>query len=112
MTARLLAALATLVVALAIPVAQLRLIATDVACCCPDPARCKCPSHDDPAAGDHAALRACQQTQTTLAAPAAPVFVAPPEVALVAVRTATELAIAPLPAPHAPPLPPRPAAPS
>ncbi len=66
-----------LIVALAVPVSQLRTIAVVQTCCCPDPAKCHCPDHQP----DHSKLqsiRACHKdVQITAPAPAP---VAPPAV--------------------------------
>lgn len=35
-----------LIVALAMPVSQLRTMSVVKACCCPDPSNCHCPDHD------------------------------------------------------------------
>jgi hypothetical protein len=74
-----LAAVATfvvaVVVALAVPVSQLRTVSTVVTCCCPDPTHCHCPDHK----ADHSkdpSMRACHKTQHVTVAPQAPEFVA------------------------------------
>jgi hypothetical protein len=74
-----LAAVATfvvaVVVALAVPVSQLRTVSTVVSCCCPDPTHCHCPDHK----ADHSkdpSMRACHKTQHVTVAPLAPEFVA------------------------------------
>jgi hypothetical protein len=63
-----------IVVALAVPVSQLRTGSTVVTCCCPDPTHCHCPDHKP----DHnrtPSIRACHKTQHTSVAPQAPAFV-------------------------------------
>ena len=63
------------VVALAVPVSQLRTVSTIVTCCCPDPSHCHCPDHK----ADHSkdpSIRACHKTQHDTVAPQAPTFVA------------------------------------
>ncbi|MEO7093716.1 MAG: hypothetical protein ABI175_10730 [Polyangiales bacterium] len=100
-----------LVLALTMPVSQLRTARVEKSCCCPDPAKCHCPDHDDrtPAQPE---LRACHQTTHVSVAPTLPAFAAPalaevidPVVATIAVIHATH-------APHAAPAPARPDAPS
>ena len=57
-----------LIVALAVPVSQLRTISVVTECCCPDPAKCHCPDHKP----DHSKLpsiRACHKS-VELASPA------------------------------------------
>jgi len=101
-----------LVVAIAVPVSQLRMISFESSCCCPDPDRCRCPDHDptdDPAAP---AIRACHNTQQAITTSPLPAF-EPPVVAVVAIDERTiEPASFPSSAPHAPPTPQRPDAPS
>ena len=64
------------VVALAVPISQLRTVAVIKSCCCPDPTNCHCPDHKtDPS--QHPEMRACHNTQHTVVAPQAPAFAAP-----------------------------------
>ncbi len=69
-----------IVVALAVPVSQLRTISIVTTCCCPDPAKCHCPDHKgDPS--QVPSIRACHKSRHEVVAPQLPSF-APPEVAL------------------------------
>ena len=106
-----LAAVATVVVALAVPVSQLRTIDVVTTCCCPDPSRCHCPDHKADHSGQPA-MRACHRSQHELVSPQAPNFVAP-ELVLAAppALPAAPIVIA-LADPHAAPPPQRPDAPS
>ena len=100
-----------LLLALTMPVSQLRTVMIEQSCCCPDPADCHCPDGGD-GAGDQAHLEACHQDTQAHVAPVLPTFAPPalsslPTPSLVIVSTVHVLG-----APHAPPPPPRPAAPS
>lgn len=99
------------VVALAVPVSQLRTISIIKTCCCPDPAHCHCPDHK-PEAPSQPSIRACHNTERVVVAPELPVFRAAvvtvevvPVIALLALDPA-------LSAPHPAPPPLRPDAPS
>jgi hypothetical protein len=100
-----------IVVALALPVSQLRTIAIIKECCCPDPTNCHCPDHDvDPS--PQPSMRACHNTESIVIAPELPAF-RPPAVAVVSVPAVRVLAAAAaIPAPHPAPPPNRPDAPS
>jgi len=65
-----------LLLALTIPVGQLRTIDVKTSCCCPDPTRCHCPDH---AKGpvDQTQLKACHRTTQAHVAPTLPAFAAP-----------------------------------
>lgn len=100
-----------IVVALSVPVSQLRTIAILKSCCCPDPSHCHCPDHrTEPS--QQPSMRPCHNTERVVISPQLPSF-APPEVA---VTTAPAVAVAgpehPIPAPHPAPPPTRPDAPS
>ncbi|HEY0191881.1 MAG TPA: hypothetical protein VGC42_12255 [Kofleriaceae bacterium] len=98
-------------VALAVPVSQLRVISIIRECCCPDPDDCHCPDHKADPAGQ-STMRACHSTERAVMAPQLPVF-DPPEVALAPVTTVVAVVLAPaLPDPHVAPPPTRPDAPS
>jgi len=99
------------VVALAVPVSQLRTVVIVHACCCPDPDNCHCPDHkSDP--GKQPAIGACHKTSHAFAAPAPAGFVAP-VIATDAPAARIAIAIvARLDRPHAPPAPDDPAGPS
>jgi len=98
------------VVALGVPVAQLRLVSVQTECCCPDPDNCHCPDHSKDRS-TQPTMRACHKTQQVSISPELPVFEA---IALQAIEPArATVAIAqPLPSPLPPPLPRRPDAPS
>jgi hypothetical protein len=109
--ARIATFMVAVVVALAVPVSQLRTFAIIKSCCCPDPTNCHCPDHKtDPS--QQPAMRACHNTQQTLVAPQLPAFAAP-ELADAPVPAAAIIALAPsIPDPHPAPPPIRPDAPS
>lgn len=100
-----------LVLALTIPVSQLRTACVEQSCCCPDPAKCHCPDHDD-SKPTRPQLRACHQTQHITVAPTLPAFTAPviAAVPLPAVQVVAALHVTL--APHVAPSPARPDAPS
>jgi hypothetical protein len=100
-----------ILVALAVPVSQLRTITVVKTCCCPDPANCHCPDHQKDASSQPS-IRACHNTERALMAPQLPAFTAPvvaiadmPAIALVAADPS-------IPDPHPAPPPTRPDAPS
>jgi hypothetical protein len=104
-------AMVAIVVALAVPVSQLRTISIIKACCCPDPDDCHCPDHKSDQS-PQPTMRACHNTERAVVAPQLPAFQAPviaqaPVPALVAVALDRSI-----PAPHQAPPPPRPDAPS
>jgi hypothetical protein len=103
-------ALVAIVVALAVPATQLRIAADDAACCCPDPTTCRCSDHEaDPSSPS---LRACHRPERALVAPELPVF-SPPAVVVAAAPALAIVAVAhAVTAPHPPPAPARPDAPS
>jgi hypothetical protein len=101
-----------IVVALAVPVSQLRTFAVQTSCCCPDPSHCHCPDHQPGQPGGHGSMRACHKTSHEIVSPDAPA-VAMPDVAIAAVSTRVAPRVAwVIAAPHAPPAPARPDAPS
>jgi len=100
-----------LVLALTIPVSQLRTACVEQSCCCPDPAKCHCPDHDD-SKPTQPQLRACHQTQHITVAPTLPAFAAPVIAAIPAPAVLVVAAIHPTRSPHAAPSPARPDAPS
>ena len=103
--------LVAIAVALAVPISQLRTVAIFKACCCPDPAHCRCPDDKTPPS-QQPTLRACHNTERMLVAPELPAFRAP-VVAIAPAPAAAGTAIAHvLPAPHPAPPPLRPDAPS
>lgn len=109
--ARISTVVVAIVVALAVPVSQLRTVMILKMCCCPDPDSCHCPDHktDSPS---QPSMKECHGSERAIVAPQAPSFVAPaisvaaaPPVVIAAVEHA-------LPSPHPAPPPTRPDAPS
>jgi hypothetical protein len=100
-----------LVLALTIPVSQLRTVNVQQSCCCPDPAKCHCPDHDDKKP-TQPQLRACHQTTHITVAPTLPAFAAPAIAVAPAPPVQVVAAVHPTLAPHAAPSPARPDAPS
>jgi hypothetical protein len=99
-----------IIVALAVPVSQLRTVMIVKACCCPDPTNCHCPDHKtDPSS--HPSLRECHNTERAIVAPEAPSFAAP-AIAIDAPVVAIAAPPHAIPAPHPAPPPTRPDAPS
>jgi hypothetical protein len=100
-----------IVVALAVPVSQLRTMSIVKACCCPDPTNCHCPDHKGDSSSQ-SSINACHNTERVVVAPELPMFRAP-VIATTAAPTARALApdLA-IPAPHPAPPPTRPDAPS
>jgi hypothetical protein len=100
-----------IVVALAVPVSQLRTVTIVKACCCPDPSTCHCPDHKAEK-GTQPSMRACHNTQNVIVAPEMPSFTEP----VIAIVSAPErIAVAPaspLRSPHASPPPAEPDGPS
>lgn len=65
-----------LVMALAVPVAQLKMITVQTSCCCPDQTKCHCP-HEK---GDHGkvpSMRACHRSQNEIVSADLPAFTPP-----------------------------------
>ncbi len=103
--------LVALVLALSLPVSQLRTVRVEQSCCCPDPMRCRCPDHrdDKPTQPE---LRACHQTTHEHIAPTLPMFAAPAVALDVAAAVTVAAPSFAHPAPHSAPPPIRPDAPS
>lgn len=100
-----------IVVALAVPVSQLRTISIIKACCCPDPVHCHCPDHK-PDPSSQPSIRACHNTERVIAAPELPAFRAPIAAVVAVPATALIAFDHAIPAPHPAPPPVRPDAPS
>jgi hypothetical protein len=103
--------LLAIVVALGVPVSQLRTADNYVTCCCPDPAHCHCPDHKPDHSGQPK-MGTCHRVQHELVSPEAPT-VAMTEIAFA--HAPTRLAprnVIPLHAPHALPPPADPDGPS
>ena|GEM_PF-1746828 len=99
-----------IVVAVAVPVSQLRTVAVILSCCCPDPDHCSCPDHET----DHGStptIKQCHKSADTFESAVAPSVAIATRLELVPVRAAIVLHHA-LPAPHASPLLERPRGPS
>ncbi len=81
MTRGLYSLLIGVIVVLAVPVSQLRLVSVRVECCCPDQSRCHCPDHGTQ--GPEApTINVCHKTSETIASAEAPAFAAPDLVAI------------------------------
>lgn len=100
-----------LALAFALPASQLRTASVEKACCCPDPAKCHCPDHDDGPPGQPQ-IKACHQTSHVTVAPTLPAFAAPALAALPAPAVELVAAFHVTLAPSAAPPPARPDAPS
>jgi hypothetical protein len=100
-----------IIVALAVPVSQLRTVTIVKTCCCPDPSDCHCPDHKTDSS-QQPSIRACHNTERAIVAPELPAFRAP-VIAVAPVAPVAAVALAPaIPAPHPAPPPTRPDAPS
>lgn len=101
-----------IVVALALPVSQLRTVTTITEkCCCPDPSHCKCPP-PDPNAPACPQMKNCHRVSHDVVAPQLPAFASPVIAIVEQPATVIALVATPLAAPHARPLARRPEAPS
>lgn len=100
-----------IVVAIAVPVSQLRIVSFLKSCCCPDPAYCQCPDHQEDSS-PQPSMRECHSTERMMVAPELPTFRAPvvavASAPVVAQRAADHIVLAP----HPEPPPARPDAPS
>jgi hypothetical protein len=100
-----------ILVALAVPMSQLRIVSIVKTCCCPDPSHCHCPDHKTDAP-HQSSIRACHNSEHATVSPELPAFRAP----VIAINQAPAVAVAvvapPFSAPHAAPPPTRPDAPS
>ena len=109
--ARLSTVVVAILVALSVPVSQLRTVAIVKACCCPDPSNCHCPDHKTEPS-QQPSMSACHNTERAIVAPEMPAF-RPPVVAAAPVLPVVAAALLPaIPAPHPAPPPTRPDAPS
>jgi hypothetical protein len=110
-TAPIAAALVALVVAVAVPMSQLRTFVTITKCCCPDPSECHCPKDKAPLDGAPS-MSTCHHQDSAVVSPEAPALV----FATIPQMTPAPRAVASLPtttsSPHPAPDPRRPAAPS
>ncbi|MEO7731288.1 MAG: hypothetical protein ABIY55_09970 [Kofleriaceae bacterium] len=79
------------VVALAVPVSQLRTVSIIRTCCCPDPDSCHCPDHT-PDSSTQPSMRACHNSERAIVAPELPAFQAP-AVAIVATPALVVIAL-------------------
>jgi hypothetical protein len=99
------------IVMLAVPVSQLRLVSTRVECCCPDQKNCHCPDHDTDAPSQ-TSIKACHKSSSIVATADAPaVAVSALDVldAPTLRSTSVEFSVS---QPHEPPSPSRPPGPS
>ena len=103
-------ALVALVVALVLPVSQLRIVVVIASCCCPDPDDCHCPDHDTDT-GEAPTIKQCHRSADTLESAAAPAPLLVARDVLVPARAAVVLHH-PLSAPHSTPILERPRGPS
>jgi hypothetical protein len=103
--------LVAILLALGVPFAQLQTVNDRITCCCPDPDQCKCPDHKaDKSAQTQ--MGTCHKSATKTVRAQLAAFVSPVVIDVLA-RVPRPIVIAHvLPAPHAPPPPQRPAAPS
>lgn len=115
MIARVYVALTTavlaLVMAIAVPVAQLRTVEIDRTCCCPDPDECHCPGHDEHDDGAPA-MESCHVTVVAIVAAGLPSFEPTVQPAVRAPDIAARVVHVTPASPHAPPVPDRPRGPS
>lgn len=111
MTRALYTLLVGVIVMLAVPVSQLRLVVDRVECCCPDPEQCKCPDHDKKGPSQ-TTIQACHKKSEAIANAASHAF-AMPTVTVIA-RPAEQIASIEFPVtePHEPPSLDRPRGPS
>lgn len=92
-----------IVMVLALPFAQLAVAApTAPACCCPQPAHCKCPDHQR-AVSLPPTVRTCHPAAHASSQPL-PAFAAPARTTVVAPARAVAIVAIPLAAPHVPPV--------
>lgn len=99
-----------ILLALVVPVTQLRLASDAPVCCCPDPDLCKCADHQ-PEPGTPT-MRACHGDQDDVVRTQLPQFNAPVVIAFVRPEQPIAVATIALPDPHPSPAPRRPDAPS
>lgn len=103
--------LVAILLALGVPFAQLHTVNDRVSCCCPDPEHCKCPDHKPDKSGQ-SQMGTCHKLAGKTVRAQLAAFV-PPVVARVIAPAPRPIVVAHvLPAPHEPPPPQRPAAPS
>ena len=98
------------IVMLAVPVSQLRLVTERVECCCPDKNNCHCPHDVD--GPEQTTIKSCHKSSTIFASPSAPEILTPDVVALATPAeriTTVEFAVT---QPHESPSPERPRGPS
>jgi hypothetical protein len=94
-----------------VQIAQLQTFSEQTECCCPDPNNCKCPDHK-PDQSQQTSMRACHKSAPPAVTAQLAAFVAPALPELRAPTVATPAIAPPIPAPHPPPAPRRPDAPS
>jgi hypothetical protein len=102
---------AAIVVALAVPVSELRTVSITTTCCCPDPAKCHCPDHQ-PDHSKQPSMRACHRSQHEAVAPQLPSFTPPALALAIAPARVASITVSLPRAPHAAPSPQEPYGPS
>lgn len=95
-------AMALLVLIASLLVAPLAIAAPPEPCCCPQPARCKCPDHQAANRG-HASVRRCGAPVRHPAPLPAPIAALPAPLVLATVVAAAPAPVTTLPSPHASP---------
>jgi hypothetical protein len=105
------AVVVAIVVALVMPLSQLRTVSVVVSCCCPDSTRCHCPDHKAGAVGP-SSMRPCHRTVDTYVAQHLPAFAPPLEFSEGEAPQIVNVEPSKLAAPHPSPTLDRPAAPS
>jgi hypothetical protein len=106
------AILVAIVVALAVPVSQLRTVTTiSERCCCPDPTHCHCPPQSPDPTGEPQ-LKNCHKVSHDVLAPQLPAFASPAIADVRPPAVIVAIAVTSIPAPHAAPASRRPDAPS
>ena len=103
--------LTTVIVMIAVPVSQLRTVSVRVEGCCPDPSKCHCPEEGQGVPGQ-VSIKACHKSSEFLTGASLPEFQPAPLASLPEPSRRIAFVQLPLPAPHAPPCPARPPAPS
>jgi hypothetical protein len=99
------------IVMIAVPVSQLRTIAVQTECCCPDGVKCHCSDHKDVPTGQDS-IKECHKKTDVLVSPSSPDCAKPVAIAAASASERIETHEFPLTSPHEPPNPARPPGPS